>query len=361
MDISRQINIRQTRAGSQLTGAVNQANVLDKMKSNHQNSRRTNRSLNGKDFIAYKAGESIRSQETQVMKDWLKALIDELDLGSLEAFPTRELSQGIPRMICSLAHHIEEPLGSAISLSELDEVAGCIANLRKQEPSLAKLVEDYALLKKLLLRAVSTGLRESDRAIIDIMGNLDEGFYHIFKAGLAAYVEQHSMELQQLADTDPLTGLFNVRYFRQQLHRQLELYKRYRIPFSLLMLDLDELKQLNDEHGHEAGDLALRSLALILKEEKRETDIAVRYGGDEFFLLLPATSMTEGERLANRISCRVGDLDPGNRRCQMTGVSIGIVTCPDDGTDVGTLRSKADQAMYLAKTLGSTVARYREL
>lgn len=316
---------------------------------------------NGASIVARKAGASIRNLETVVMKEWLKALIDDLDLGSLQAFPTGELSAGIPRLISSLAGYIEEPLDDTLDHPGLAEIASSIATLRKDDPSLARLVEDYALLKRLMLDAATHDLRKSDLAFVEVIQNMDEGFYRVFKAGLEAYVEHHSTELQHLADTDALTGLYNVRYFRRQLHQQLELYKRYHISFSLLMLDLDELKQLNDARGHDAGDAALKNLAMIMKAEKRENDIAVRYGGDEFFLLLPGTSTADGERLAYRINRRVKELNLRSRGAEITGVSIGIVSCPENGTDVGTLRVRADRAMYLAKTLGGgTVARYRD-
>ncbi|MBE3066657.1 MAG: GGDEF domain-containing protein [Chloroflexi bacterium] len=295
------------------------------------------------------------------MREWLKDLIDNLGLASLSSFPTAELSSGLPRVITALAAYLEDPSGIEIGDQGLDELADCIASLRQEDASLARTIADYTNLKKLLLSAAADGLRASDQAVIHIINTLDDGFYQVFILGLEAFVEQHSLELQRLANTDPLTGLHNVRYFRRQLHQQLELYKRYRIPFSLIMFDLDELKQLNDIRGHDAGDLALKKLAVILKKEKRETDIAVRYGGDEFFLLLPGTVADEGERLAYRISRRVKELNLQTRGEEITGVSIGVVSCPDNGTDVGALRAKADRAMYLAKTLGGgTVARFRE-
>lgn len=295
------------------------------------------------------------------MREWLKDLIDDLGLSSLKSFPTGELSSGLPRMITALAAHLEEPSGTEIGNQGLDKLATCIATLRQEDASLARTIADYTNLKKLLLSAAADGLRASDQAVMHIINTLDDGFYQVFILGLEAFVEQHSLELQRLADTDPLTGLYNVRYFRRQLHQQLELYKRYRIPFSLIMFDLDELKQLNDIRGHDAGDVALKNLAAILKKEKRETDIAVRYDGDEFFLLLPGTAADEGERLAYRISRRVKELNLHTQGEAITGVSIGIVSCPDNGTDVGALRAKADRAMYLAKTLGGgTVARFRD-
>ena len=127
------------------------------------------------------------------------------------------------------------------------------------------------------------------------------------------------------------------------------------------MIDLDRLKQLNDVCGHQAGDRALKHLAALMNGEKRETDIAVRYGGDEFFLLLPGTLTEEAEQLAMRIRHCVQALNLSSGGREMTGVSIGVVSCPSDGTDVGTLRAKADRALYLAKSIGGgAVARYQE-
>ncbi|MHB1390716.1 MAG: GGDEF domain-containing protein [Thermoleophilia bacterium] len=316
---------------------------------------------NGAAIVARKVGAAIRTQENSVMREWLKELIDDLGLASLNAFPVSELSAGLPRMIATLAEYLEDPSGTVIADQGLDKFATCIATLRQEDASLARTIADYTSLKKLLLTAAAGDLRGSDQAVIQIVNTLDDGFFQVFLVGLEAFVERHSLELQHLADTDPLTGLYNVRYFRRQLHQQLEMYKRYRIAFSLIMFDLDELKQLNDIRGHEAGDAALTNLAVIIKKEKRETDIAVRYGGDEFFLLMPGTAADEGERLAYRISRRVKELNLRTRGEEITGVSIGIVSCPDNGTEVGALRAKADRAMYLAKTLGGgTVARYRD-
>ncbi|MBE0429773.1 MAG: GGDEF domain-containing protein [Thermoleophilia bacterium] len=310
--------------------------------------------------LALKAGASIRSAEEKVIRKWLDELIGGLGLASLESFPTAAIASGIPKLISSFAAAIEDSRAPGIKQQEMDEVSASLASLRKENHSLAKLLDDYARLKELLLEAVSADLRQSDRSVVNMARKMDEGFYRVLGAGLEAYVERYSRRLKLLADTDPLTGLYNVRCFRRELHRQLELYKRYRIAFSLLMLDLDGLKQLNDARGHAAGDVALRNLASVIGKEKRETDIAFRYGGDEFFLLLPGTATGEGERLGQRISRRVRELNLRTSGVGITGVSIGIVSCPDNGTDVGALRSRADQAMYLAKTLGGgTVARHR--
>ncbi|GBE57745.1 response regulator PleD [bacterium BMS3Abin01] len=338
-----------------------QINNLDRQAEAGGKDRRGGVTGNGLAVIAAKAGGSLKAREEEITRKWLKAVIDELGLESLRNFPTGELSEGFPRLIRSLADAIEDPANREKIAANLREVAVSLASLRQERPSLGRMIDDYAMLKRMLLEAVARDLRRSDLPVLAVSQRLDDGFLSFFKMGLEAYIESNSRELEYMANTDALTGLYNVRYFRRQLHQNLEMYKRYRIPFSLMMLDLDELKELNDTFGHDAGDRAIRNLAAIMKQQKRETDVAVRYGGDEFFLLLPSTSMDEAEKLANRInnSARGLNLSSGGR--EMTSTSIGLATCPTHGTDVGSLRAKADRALYLAKSLGGgTVAVYRD-
>lgn len=307
----------------------------------------------GIEILAAKASASLSHNETIVIKEWLKGVIDALGLVSLKSFPTRELSSGFPSLIRGVASSITGGEGDAIaSDSSAMKAASLLATIRKEEPSVTDVIDDYSALKDLLFDALSRDLRESDAAVLEISRRLDQGFNEVFKAGIKTFVDSRSRHLQHLADTDGLTGLHNVRFFRRQLHNNLEMYKRYRLPFTLLMLDLDRLKQLNDVRGHSAGDLALKHLAAILNNEKRDTDVAVRYGGDEFFLLLPGTNADEASRLARRIIRRVRSVNLRTGGAEMTGVSIGIVSCPTNGTDVGSLRSRADRALQLAKSIG---------
>jgi len=312
-------------------------------------------------FVSQKASNSLKSREIQVIKAWFQQIIDSLGLASLQSFPTRELAESFPGVIAGIADAIADPAATHLRRREVTEVSALLARLRKDDNSIEQFVDDYALLKRLMFEAAAADLRQSDSAVLNISRNLDEGFSSILKEGMKAYIEQHSSRLQHLADTDALTGLHNVRYFRSQLHKNLEMYKRYRIPFSLLMIDLDNLKELNDASGHQTGDLALKHLSSIMADEKRETDIAVRYGGDEFFLVLPGTGASAGERLAYRIVRRVRQLNIRSSGRDITGVSIGVVSCPDNGSDVGTLRAKADRALHLAKAIGgSSVACFQE-
>ncbi|MDO8736208.1 MAG: GGDEF domain-containing protein [Thermoleophilia bacterium] len=322
---------------------------------------RVNSSIDTRSPIVRKASSSLKSRETEVIKAWLVQVIDSLGLTSLQAFPTRELTEGFPAVIDGVADAIAEPETAHSVRKEVTEVSALLARLRKEDASVDRFIDDYSLLKSLMFEAAAADLRQSDMAVLNITRNLEAGFSSILKEGFKAFVEQHSSTLQHLADTDALTGLYNVRFFRSQLHKNLEMFKRYRIPFSLMMLDMDNLKELNDASGHQAGDLALKHLSAIMTDEKRETDIAVRYGGDEFFLVLPGTGAAEGERLAYRIVRRVRQLNIHSGGRDITGVSIGVVACPENGSDVGTLRAKADRALYLAKAIGgASVACFQE-
>jgi diguanylate cyclase (GGDEF)-like protein len=309
-------------------------------------------SLANIEVLAKKAGVALSRHETTVIKEWLKKVIDDLGLESLQSFPTPELSSGFPSLIRGVAGTLTGPNDSITGSTEAMNVAALLATIRKEKPSIAEVVDDYAALKGIMLSVMAKDLRGADIAVLELTRRLDEGFNQVFKAGIKTFFDIQSRQLQHLADTDSLTGLHNVRFFRRQLHSNLEMYKRYHIPFSLLMLDLDRLKELNDVRGHSAGDRALKHLATVLKEEKRETDVAVRYGGDEFFLLLPGTNADEAARLARRIIREVRAINMRTGGEEMTGVSVGVVSCPANGTDVGTLRSRADRALQLAKAIG---------
>nr|MDQ2936543.1 sensor domain-containing diguanylate cyclase [Acidobacteriota bacterium] len=155
---------------------------------------------------------------------------------------------------------------------------------------------------------------------------------------------------QQQALTDGLTGCYNRRSFEMQLERDLHLATRNRQPLSLIMLDLDNFKHINDQAGHEAGDLALRMLADNLHAELRAMDTAARFGGDEFVMILPQAS-TEGAMLvAERLRKRIEQTEvPGFG--QVTG-SFGVATFPTHASSRDTLVVAADRALYNSKEAG---------
>jgi diguanylate cyclase (GGDEF)-like protein len=299
--------------------------------------------------LALKASRSLEESHAQITKHWLSSIIDDLDLASLQTFPTAELSSSLPKLISYFSRSLSEPAGAGEDRDAVSGLAESISALDREASAPDSMFLHYAILKQALLQAVARDMRSSDAQAMAVFERFDRSFMEFLKAGIESYLDRSASRLQHLANTDALTGLFNIRYFRRQLHDNLEMFKRYQVPFSLMMLDLNRLKQINDGQGHGAGDRALKHLARIMMKEKREMDIAARYGGDEFFLILPGTLTEDAESLGRRIAESVNEVNRRTAGREMTSVSIGIASCPDDGTEVATLRAKADRALYLAK------------
>ena len=153
----------------------------------------------------------------------------------------------------------------------------------------------------------------------------------------------------RLSTVDALTGLYNRSYFFAALEREIARGDRSGRAFCLVMLDLDDLKAVNDRYGHVAGDQVLRSVADIVRGGVRKIDTAARYGGDEFVALLPETDPTGGWVVAEKIRLTVseqGSFDPGPT------VSVGVVSYPADGRSADALLVSADRAMYASKRGG---------
>ena len=187
------------------------------------------------------------------------------------------------------------------------------------------------------LRDTREALRHSEQALQQQLAEI-----HVLQA-----------RLSEQANRDPLTGLYNRRYLDSTLDRELARCQREGQPLSLMLIDLDHFKQINDTYGHQAGDEVLRQLADMLGAQARMADVACRYGGEEFLLLLPgmtqAVAMDKAERWRTEFSHNT--IAFGEFRLQAT-LSIGVATYPGHGTTAQSLIRSADQALYLAKTGG---------
>jgi len=171
---------------------------------------------------------------------------------------------------------------------------------------------------------------------------------------LLTKVEGERQRLAKLSITDYLTGLFNIRYLYQRLKEEFERCKRYSIPLSFIMLDLDDFKKINDEKGHSIGDKVLMEFARILRTCSRRTDLLARYGGDEFVILLPQTSLNDAVLHAERIVQLLKDHRFSSLK-NMEGmtVSIGISAYPhDEITTYSDLVKLADHLLLKAKDAG---------
>jgi len=161
-------------------------------------------------------------------------------------------------------------------------------------------------------------------------------------------------KLRQQATRDLLSGLFNRRYLDETLPRELHMAQRRNTPLSVVMLDLDHFKQFNDSFGHGPGDTLLREFGRILRENLRQDDIACRYGGDEFVLVMPDSSVADTRKRLEQIRVLVRELiiRYGEQLLGTITLSGGIAQAPEHGTNAGELLRAADEAMYSAKQAG---------
>jgi len=168
-------------------------------------------------------------------------------------------------------------------------------------------------------------------------------------------VERSQLEqTERSAITDALTGLFNRRHFGRTLDLEVRRSRRYALRLSLLMLDLDGFKALNDQHGHLFGDLVLQRLGRVLRRAVREADVACRYGGEEFAVVLPETDRLGAYAVAERVRQKTGEQfdKPVGGKLIDVRLSGGISSYPEDGADPSALIARADEALYLAKSQG---------
>ncbi len=173
-------------------------------------------------------------------------------------------------------------------------------------------------------------------------------------AAIAIENARHVQRIQELSITDDVTGLYNSRHLHTILSREVARSKRHHLRFSLVFLDLDFFKKVNDNHGHLMGSRVLKEMADVIRKKQRESDVAIRYGGDEFILLLPETGKKGALALVRRLRQAVNN----NRFLKDRGLNIritasyGIAEYPTDTANKLHLIKLADQAMYRVKMSG---------
>ena len=209
------------------------------------------------------------------------------------------------------------------------------------------------ILREVGVTGVLTVINKQDRTIfsaqeITILSTL------AVHAGVALENAKFLKNMEQRAITDSLTDLYNHREFQKRLRDEFDRASRYGKEFSLLMLDIDFFKVFNDTHGHQVGDSILREIAGMIKGYIRTVDVASRYGGEEFTMILPETYGEQAEVLAERIRKGISEksfVTPTGYSAHLS-VSIGIASFPRDTNDPDDLIRKADQSLYFAKREG---------
>ena len=167
----------------------------------------------------------------------------------------------------------------------------------------------------------------------------------------SAHLEGLSQRLRNLAYQDALTELYNHRYFYEQLTHEVERATRYGHPVSVILLDLDKFKEVNDTYGHLMGDKLLSVIGKVINEQVRGADIAARYGGDEFAIILPDTPRAAAQATADKLARAIasGRTNAGQSAGVAVSASCGVACCPDEARTVTDLLQLADERVYESK------------
>jgi len=185
----------------------------------------------------------------------------------------------------------------------------------------------------------------------------ERDLFHYLAAQAAISIENVALHetVQRQAATDELTGLYNLRRFQEALAQEVERSKRFDQGMGLVMVDIDNFKQVNDTHGHQQGDMVLREVARTVREFSREIDSPARYGGEELAVVLPQTDLEGTYNLAERVRTGIEELElpllDGSGTMSVTA-SLGVAALPDSGSEPRELVAAADAALYEAKRSG---------
>lgn len=214
-------------------------------------------------------------------------------------------------------------------------------------------------------------IRGQVAGILNILSGTPVFFTQAHAERVAAFASQVAVAMENaqlfeqayyLSVTDPLTELMNRRQFFEVSKIELERTRRYHRTLSVMMIDIDHFKHINDAHGHEAGDFALQEVARRIKHSVRAVDIVARYGGEEFIVLMPETTLQEARQVAERARKSVSEDPIENHSIEVrVTLSIGIAEMAEQISDIDTIIRYADQALYAAKAAGrNRVESYRK-
>lgn len=187
-----------------------------------------------------------------------------------------------------------------------------------------------------------------------VLINRGLALFAIWATAIISYVHLKMLaRLEPLATTDHLTGLFNRHYFSSEVLKQINVWRRYQRPLSMIIVDIDYFKKVNDEYGHLAGDYALTALANICRSQVRDIDTVARIGGEEFAILLPSTAVNGAMQIAERIRKITQDhiFKYEGATFKFT-VSLGVAELTDESWSITEFVKAADEMLYKAKNSG---------
>ena len=299
--------------------------------------------------------ELVKLSADEITRLWMEAVREDRKIPSAETLEDPLLLDAIPLILDEILSVI------ALDDSKVEHARICDAARHGRERAeehfdVRELLREYQLLREnifLHMRGQAKqfsrlGMGDEQTICLRIGAALDEAT----RETIHAFVEQHNLQLRRRSRTDSLTGLLNHRVFYNRLEDELNRARRYDSPLSLVLIDLNNFKAVNDSKGHQLGDRLLVKCAERLRADLRQTDILCRYGGDVFGIILPETTQREAYALMSRLAEDFKEL--GRREGAPTGfgMSFGLSAHPEDEGTVRTMIKAAGDRLSLSKKKG---------
>lgn len=306
-----------------------------------------------REAVFKKAAGALDLDTDELAARWAEAYRQRLS-ESGEPFPFEQLEEDVEALVSGVASVLQNPWNyrSFLGTGEHRRIGRRIAEKHVEAGgSLTSALEAYMRLRQEMVLASRDVMRESDRPFFDLMTQLNRCIDRILFAIAEGYFAAFQAEIEKQALMDALTGLGNSRRFREALAAELKRSNRTGRPFSIVFVDVDDFKDINDRIGHVEADYTLTAIGRAISAELRGSDLVCRWGGDEFIILLPETDRREAGILAERLRAEVADCP----KCAGATISLGVACYPSDGRDYDSLVANADRALYASKHRGKNV------
>jgi diguanylate cyclase (GGDEF)-like protein len=287
----------------------------------------------------------------EISQHWLEAMRGDVSLPATERMEEPLLLDSVPLVLDEILCFVES------DDSQIDLVKICRAVTRnpsqaRENFDVRELVREYQVLRESLffyLHEHVAQFARRDRGGMTIYRRAGLAMDQAMRETINAFVEDHTGQLRHLSRTDSLTGLYNHRTFYERLGEELKRAKRYQSPLSIVLIDLDNFKSVNDINGHQFGDYLLLKCAEWLHGELRETDVICRYGGDEFGVILPETTGEEARVMMARVADAFRTFGPRAGAPASFGMSFGLAAHPEDDGTVMRIVKVADERLLMNK------------
>ena len=296
--------------------------------------------------------EQIKRSADGITQRWLEAVRMDRGIPSADDLEEPLLLDAVPLVLDEILRVVE------IDDNNIEHERICSAARHGRERAqehfdVRELVREYQILREhifLHIREQSEiyskfGMGDAAAISLRVGVALDEAM----RETINAFVEEHVVQLRRLSRTDSLTGLFNHRIFYERLNEELARARRYHSPLSMVLIDLDNFKSVNESKGHQFGDRLLVKSAERMRLDLRQTDILCRYGGDEFGVILPETAQKDAVSMMSRLAEDFRELGKAEGAPAGFGMSFGLSTHPEDHGTVRLMVKAADDRLIISK------------